>query len=334
MKLCNKNTIFEKCNLCPRNCKVNRLKNQLGVCQVGQEIKAARAALHFWEEPCISGTRGSGAVFFSGCSLRCVFCQNEAIAKGIQGKRISRERLAEIFLELQEKGANNINLVTPGHYLPHIIWAVEHARNQGLYLPIVYNTSSYEHVDAIRRLEGIVDVYLPDFKYFGSELAEKYSHAPDYPEVAKAAIAEMVRQQQGASFVKEIHIPFLKHKLRSSEDNFIDGTTWMNEAEEGYIMTKGVIVRQLLLPGLLEDAKKIVSYLYENYGDGIYLSLMSQFTPLPHVEAFPELNRKVTEEEYEAYVDFAIGLGVERGFIQEENVAEESFIPDFNCEGL
>lgn len=334
MEKCLENQIFENCKLCPRECGVNRSKNEQGVCQMGAEIKAARAALHFWEEPCISGTRGSGAVFFSGCSLHCVFCQNEAIARGILGKQISKERLVEIFLELQEKGANNINLVTPGHYLPHMIWAVEHAKDQGLYLPIVYNTSSYEKVDAIRSLEGIVDVYLPDFKYFDSQLAEKYSHASDYPKAAKEAIAEMVRQQPKAVFVKEEQIPILKGKIRESNRVLTDPDIWCEEAEEGYIMTKGVIVRQLLLPGLLEDAKEIVSYLYRTYGDQVYLSLMSQFTPLPHVEKYPELNRKVTSEEYEAYVDFAVKLGVERGFIQEEDVAEESFIPDFDCEGV
>lgn len=334
MKKCIENQIFENCTLCPRKCGVNRYTKERGVCQMGEKIKAARAALHFWEEPCISGVKGSGAVFFSGCSLHCVFCQNEPIARGIQGKEISKERLVEIFLELQEKGANNINLVTPGHFLPHIIWAVESARNQGLFLPIVYNTSSYENVDSIRSLEGIVDVYLPDFKYFDGTFAAKYSHAPDYPESAKEAIREMVRQQPKAVFVREKHIPLLKEKLRKTDSNSIDGSTWAYEAEEEYIMAKGVIVRQLLLPGLLEDAKRIVSYLHETYGDKIYLSLMSQFTPLPHVEAFPELNRKVTREEYEEYVEYAIELGVERGFVQEEDVAEESFIPDFNCEGV
>lgn len=316
MKIRGNCQIFEKCNLCPRECSANRYTHKKGICQVGEELKVARAALHFWEEPCISGTKGSGAVFFSGCSLHCVFCQNESIAQGVFGKNISRERLVEIFLELQEQGANNINLVTPGHYLPHIIWAVEQARNQGLFLPIVYNTSSYEKVDAIKSLEGIVDVYLPDFKYFDGEIAKRYSNAFDYPMIAKGAIAEMVRQQPKQEFVIE------------------GGCLKATEAEEGYIMTKGVIVRQLLLPGLLEDAKKIVAYLYDKYGNNIYLSLMSQFTPLKHVEAFPELNRKVTVEEYEAYIDYALELGVEQGFIQEEDVAEESFIPDFNCEGV
>lgn len=297
--------LYENCILCPRNCNTNRNDGNIGACMVSGKLKLARAALHYWEEPCISGEAGSGAVFFSGCSLHCVFCQNEEISRGQSGKEVEKERLAEIFLELQEKGANNINLVTPGQYVPHIIWAVEQARNQGLKLPIVYNTSSYEKVETIRRLEGIVDIYLPDFKYMSSDIAMKYSKAKDYPEVAKAAIAEMVRQQPNPVF---------------------DEVTGL--------MKRGVIVRQLLLPNLLEDAKAIVKYLYDAYGDNIYLSLMSQFTPLSNVENYPELNRKVSEKEYEEYVNYAIELGVENGFIQEEDVADESFIPHFDCEGV
>ncbi|MBQ8627309.1 MAG: radical SAM protein [Agathobacter sp.] len=297
------------CQLCPRVCKVNREVGYKGICGVDAGLKVARAALHFWEETCISGKRGSGAVFFSGCSLHCVFCQNENIAQGTVGKEISRERLVEIFLELQEQGANNINLVTAGHYIPHIVWSVEHARNQGLKLPIVYNTSSYERVESLKQLEGIVDIYLPDFKYWSSDLAAKYSHAPDYPKVAKMAIAEMVRQQPTPEFLAE-------------QDEGLD------------IMSKGVIVRQLLLPGQLKDAKQIVKYLYETYGNQIYLSLMSQFTPLPHLEKYPELNRRVSLRTYERYVDYAISLGVENGFVQEGDVAEESFIPEFDGEGV
>lgn len=298
---------YSTCGLCPRKCEVNRAQNETGICKVTSTLKVARAALHHWEETCISGTKGSGAVFFSGCSLHCVFCQNESIAQGVVGKEITKERLVEIFLELQEKDANNINLVTPGHYVPHIIWSVEHARKQGLHIPIVYNTSSYENVETLKQLEGIVDVYLPDFKYFSPELAAKYAKAPDYPTVAKAAIAEMVRQQPTPVFYER------------------DGQE---------LIEKGVIVRQLLLPGQLRDAKQIIKYLHTTYGNQIYLSLMSQFTPLPHVEAYPELNRKVTRRTYEKYVDYAIELGVENGFIQEEDVAEESFIPLFNNEGV
>ena len=301
--------LFSKCELCPRECKVNREAGKIGVCGVTDKLKVARAALHYWEEPCISGTKGSGAVFFSGCAMHCVFCQNREIAQGVSGKEISRERLAEIFLELQEKGANNINLVTPGQYIPHIVWAVESARNQGLSIPIVYNTSSYEKADTLKQLEGIVDVYLPDFKYWSSELAAKYSNAPDYPNVAKLAIAEMVRQQPNVQF-------------------------FYDKEQDMDLVKKGVIVRQLLLPGQLGDAKKIVKYLYDTYADSIYLSLMSQYTPLKHVENYPELNCKVDRKIYDKYVDYAIALGVENGYIQEEDVAEESFIPAFDGEGV
>lgn len=300
-------TSYISCEICPRTCKVNRENGQTGVCKVTSQLKVARAALHFWEETCISGTKGSGTVFFSGCSMHCIFCQNEEISQGLVGKEISKERLVEIFLELQEKGANNINLVTPGQYVPHIIWAVEQARNQGLVLPIVYNTSSYEKVDTIKRLEGIVDIYLPDFKYYSSQLATKYSNAPDYPEIAKAAIAEMVRQQPNPIFYEK------------------DGQE---------LMKKGVIVRQLLLPGQLQDAKDIIKYLYETYGNQIYISLMNQYTPLSHVEKYPELNKKVSKRSYEKYIDYAIEIGIENGFIQEGDVAEESFIPKFDGEGV
>lgn len=298
---------MKKCTLCPRNCAVNREKGEKGVCGQTIEIKAARAALHYWEEPCISGREGSGAVFFSGCPLHCVFCQNRNIVNGTAGKVITVERLAEIFLELQQKGANNINLVTAGHFAPQVISALQSAKKQGLTIPIVYNTSSYENVDTIKRLEGLVDIYLPDFKYMDETLSQKYSHAPDYSRVAKAAIAEMVRQTGPAVFC--------------------------GGDEEG-LMERGTIVRHLLLPGCTEDSKKIICYLYETYGNHIYISIMNQFTPLEGLEKYPELNRKVTESEYEEVVDYAISLGVECGFIQEGETAEESFIPEFNGEGL
>ena len=293
------------CTLCPRECKVSRTEGKTGFCGVaGEEVYLARAALHMWEEPCISGEEGSGTVFFSGCPLRCVYCQNYNIANANTGKAVTRERLAEIFLELQEKGANNINLVTPTHYTPEIVWAVQRAREQGLTLPIVYNCSGYEKVETLRMLDGIVDIYLTDFKYMEKEMAKKYSRAEDYPEIAKAALMEMVRQTGVASFSA-------------------DG-----------MMKKGVIVRHLLLPGYLNNAKAVVQYVYETYGDTVFLSLMNQYTPLPQVEKYPEINRRVTEEEYEEIVDYAIEIGVENGFVQEGETAEESFIPEFNCEGI
>lgn len=312
---------YDTCMLCPRACGVNRTAGARGVCGQSANVKLARAALHFWEEPCISGTNGSGAVFFCGCSLQCVFCQNREIATGQAGVEISDERLAEIFLELQEQHANNINLVTPGHYAPHVIAAVESARRQGLRIPIVYNTGSYETVDTIKSLEGIVDVYLPDFKYMDPELAGKYSHAKDYPKAAKAAIAEMVRQQPQARFVPEPQVGS-------------DNDTERKVQTQIQVMTAGVIVRHLLLPGLLYDSKHILKYLYEQYGNQIYYSLMSQYTPLAHVKDYPELTKRVSEEAYAHLVHYAEQLGIANGFTQEHEVAEESFIPHFDCEGV
>lgn len=306
-------SMLTDCVLCPRNCHADRINGRWGRCHETAEIVVARAALHMWEEPCISGDAGSGAVFFSGCPMGCVFCQNHNIAEAKAGKTITVERLSEIFLELQEKGANNINLVTPGHFAPQITEALRRAKKEGLRLPVVYNTSSYESADTIKSLEGLVDIYLPDFKYISLALSAKYSHAPDYADVAKAAVAEMVRQCPRPVF---------------------DGDEAEDPIEEGLLMRQGVIVRHLLLPGCTRDSKAVIKYLYETYGNQIYLSIMNQYTPLENVSAYPELNRKVTDEEYEEVVDYAIGLGVEQGFIQEGETAEESFIPAFDGEGV
>lgn len=295
---------YENCLLCPRKCGINRRTGQTGVCGVSSEIKVARAALHYWEEPCISGKRGSGAVFFSGCSLHCVFCQNREISDGKAGKVISKERLSDIFMELADKGANNINLVTPGQYIPDIVWAVNDAKSRGMKLPIIYNTSGYENVTELKLLEGIVDVYLPDFKYMDSTLSAMYSRAKDYPSVAKQALSEMVRQQP---------------------DVVIDDATGL--------IQKGVIVRQLLLPGHVNDAKAVLKYLYDTYHDHVYISMMSQFTPIA-LNDYPEINRTVTRREYERLVDYALEIGITNAFIQEGDVAKDSFIPAFDCEGV
>lgn len=295
---------YENCLLCPRKCGINRRTGQTGVCGVSSEIKVARAALHYWEEPCISGKRGSGAVFFSGCSLHCVFCQNREISDGKEGKVISKERLSDIFMELEGKGANNINLVTPGQYIPDIVWAVNNAKSRGMKLPIIYNTSGYENVTELKLLEGIVDVYLPDFKYMDSTLSAMYSRAKDYPSVAKQALSEMVRQQP---------------------DVVIDDATGL--------IQKGVIVRQLLLPGHVNDAKAVLKYLYDTYHDHVYISMMSQFTPIA-LKDYPEINRTVTRREYERLVDYALEIGITNAFIQEGDVAKDSFIPAFDCEGV
>lgn len=295
---------YENCLLCPRKCGINRRTGQTGVCGVSSEIKVARAALHYWEEPCISGKRGSGAVFFSGCSLHCVFCQNREISDGKEGKVISKERLSDIFIELADKGANNINLVTPGQYIPDIVWAVNDAKSRGMKLPIIYNTSGYENVTDLKLLEGIVDVYLPDFKYMDSTLSAMYSRAKDYPSVAKQALSEMVRQQP---------------------DVVIDDATGL--------IQKGVIVRQLLLPGHVNDAKAVLKYLYDTYHDHVYISMMSQFTPIA-LKDYPEINRTVTKREYERLVNYALEIGITNAFIQEGDVAKDSFIPAFDCEGV
>ena len=295
---------YENCLLCPRKCGINRRTGQTGVCGVSSEIRVARAALHYWEEPCISGKRGSGAVFFSGCSLHCVFCQNREISDGKAGKVISKERLSDIFIELVDKGANNINLVTPGQYIPDIVWAVNDAKSRGMKLPIIYNTSGYENVTELKLLEGIVDVYLPDFKYMDSTLSAMYSRAKDYPSVAKQALSEMVRQQP---------------------DVVIDDATGL--------IQKGVIVRQLLLPGHVNDAKAVLKYLYDTYHDHVYISMMSQFTPIA-LKDYPEINRTVTRREYERLVDYALKIGITNAFIQEGDVAKDSFIPAFDCEGV
>ena len=292
-----------KCSLCPRMCMADR-EITTGYCGVKNTLRVARAALHFWEEPCISGEEGSGAVFFTGCNLRCVFCQNFQIARAEQGKEITIERLSEIFLELQAQKANNINLVTATHYVPQVVKALKKAKDQGLHIPVVYNCGGYETVETLKLLEGLVDIYLPDFKYVDSERAKRYSRAENYPEAAKSALAEMVRQQPEAQF------------------------------DDRGLMQKGVIVRHLMLPGGIRDSKAVVKYLYETYGNQIYVSLMNQYTPLPHVTDYPEINRKLKKFEYDRLVEYAISLGVENGFIQEGETAEESFIPAFTNEGV
>lgn len=302
--------IMSDCTLCPRRCHADRRAGKTGFCGQGESVAAARAALHFWEEPCISGSSGSGAVFFSGCGLQCVFCQNHDIALGKSGRPLSLERLAQIFLELQDKGAANINLVTAGHFLPQVSFALAMARKKGLSIPIVYNSSGYEEISSLRLLEGLVDIYLPDLKYRSSQLSALYSHAPDYFEKASAAIGEMYRQVGSPVFSPA------------------DG-----------LMRRGVIVRHLLLPGCAGDSKRVLRYLHDAYGNDIYVSIMNQYTPLAHLAQMPELVqspllRRVTAEEYERVLDFAGRIGIENGFFQEGDTAAESFIPAFDGEGL
>lgn len=294
---------MEKCNICPRNCNVDR-SVAVGFCSMSDKVKIARAALQMWEEPCISGEQGSGTVFFSGCNMKCVYCQNKDISTGGFGKEITIRQLAQTFLNLQSQGALNINLVTPTHYTLQIIQAVKLARRQGLALPIIYNTSGYEKVETLRLLEGVVDVWLPDFKYMDSKTAKKYSRAADYPQIAMAAIDEMVRQAGKCVF------------------------------DDDGIIQKGVIIRHLVLPGQARAAKKAVKYLHEKYGDNVFISIMSQYTPCTDLSAFPEINRKTTRAEYDEVVDYAVDIGIENGFIQDGEAASESFIPPFDLEGV
>ena len=319
---------FADCCLCPRNCHVDRTQGKTGYCGQTDQIRAARAALHMWEEPCISGDAGSGAVFFSGCPLGCVFCQNHSIAVGRLGKTIATERLAEIFLELQDQKAWNINLVTAGHFAPQVVRALELAKGQGLKLPIVYNTSGYEKVETLRMFEGLVDIYLPDFKYLSAELADAYSHAADYPQVAKLALQEMVRQVGSAQF----EIVSGENSGRVTDELLTDVDYGDGELER---MLQGVVVRHLVLPGYVEESKNVIRYLYETYGNQIYISIMNQYTPMSGIEVqYPELGRKITLREYDEVVDYAIESGVENGFIQEGETAEESFIPEFDTSGV
>lgn len=333
------------CTLCPRSCHVNRLEGQAGYCGQTAELKAARAALHYWEEPCISGTAGSGAVFFSGCPLRCSFCQNHDIAVGRAGKIVSEERLAEIFLELQDRGANNINLVTPTHFAPQIAEALYRAKGMGLHIPVVYNTSSYEKVSTLKLLEGLVDIYLPDLKYASASLAGCLSNAPDYFEVAKAAIEEMARQVGEPVFLAP---DGRRLNAQQMNDACVEQEEGQTAGDADFLMLRGVIVRHLVLPGQETDSRRVLSYLHKTYGNRIYISIMNQYTPMPGIGTwiegkkalgedaalFGELNRKVTEAEYERLVDYAIDIGVENGFLQEGDTAEESFIPAFDGEGI
>lgn len=298
---------YYSCSLCPRQCGADR-SSTIGFCRENTGLHVARAALHMWEEPCISGKSGSGTVFFSGCNMGCVFCQNKLISRGKTGKYISDGRLVEIFFELREKRAKNINLVTGDIFIPTIRGAIEKAKAQGFELPFLLNTSSYVSVEAIKSLEGLVDIYLPDFKYYRNEDAIRYSNAPGYVEAARAAVDEMVRQHPACVF------------------GTIDG-------EEG-MLKEGVVVRHLLMPEMLIQAKLIIRYLYDRYGDKIYISMMNQFTPNGELDGYPEINRRVTKAEYNSLIKYAQFLGIKNGFVQTGDTASESFIPNFDCEGV
>lgn len=288
-----------KCNLCPRMCNVDRENGKLGYCGAPNDMVIARYSLHMWEEPVISGECGSGTIFFSYCNMRCCYCQNYEISEFHKGRVVSVEEFSDICLELQESGANNINLVTPTHFVDKIIKGLKLARRKGLVIPVVYNSSGYENVETINALEGLVDIYLPDLKYYDDSYAFKYSKVRDYFEYASSAILEMVRQVGSV------------------------------EIDDNGMMKKGVVVRHLLLPGMLEDSKRIIKYLYDTFGDKIIISIMNQYTPVRELE-YDELNEKVNNYEYDELINYAYDLGVRNAFIQEGETQKASFIPDFS----
>ena len=297
-------SLLKRCGLCPRGCGIDRLAGETGFCGAGRDARVALVSLHQWEEPCLSGDRGSGTVFFSHCNLRCVFCQNHAISQDGVGKEVSIERLGEIFHQQQTRGAHNFNLVSPTPFVPHILAAIDCARERGFSLPVVYNTNSYETTATVRALAGYVDIYLPDLKYFDPRIAVKYSAAPDYFHHAAKAVEAMVKQAGP---------PLLGN----------DG-----------LMRRGVIIRHLLLPGFVEDSKRVVEYIHRTFGDAVYLSLMSQYTPVYRAAGHPEINRTVEPAEYTALVEYAGSLGVNNGFVQKGGAARESFIPEFDLRGV
>lgn len=290
--------VLENCMLCPRKCGINRYKGK-GICGANSKIKLAYYSLHMWEEPPISGKNGSGTIFFSNCNMKCIYCQNKKISIDGYGKYISMKKLEEIMLELQKKGAHNINLVTPTHYVPQIAFVLQKIKDKSLKIPVVYNTSSYECVGTLMMMRNLVDIYLADLRYYDDDLAIKYSKCRDYFENATMAIDEMYRQ------VGEIKI------------------------NDKGMLEKGVVVRVLILPGHVDDSKKIIEYLYKTYGNDIFISIMNQYTPVWKCK-YSNLNRKVTEDEYNEVVNYAIDLGVVNAFVQEGEAADDSFIPKFN----
>ncbi|MCR5520334.1 MAG: radical SAM protein [Lachnospiraceae bacterium] len=307
-----------ECRLCPRNCGADRSKSA-GFCGESSTIRISRAALHMWEEPVVSAERGSGAVFFTGCNLRCIFCQNAAISEGGSGREVTPEELADIFFSLKDQGAHNINLVTPTHFVPEICEAIRIAKDRGFTLPFVYNSSAYESIGTLRMLDGLIDVYLPDFKYMYEKKARNYSNAPDYPEVAKAAITEMFRQVGRPVLIKDAC-----------------------SVTESDIIKRGVIVRHLVLPLGVKNACAVIDYLSETYGDSIYISIMNQYTPLFDVPGalrpeqrkrlvpYPELHRKVTKREYGRVIDHCLEIGLTNVFVQEDDASGANFIPTWN----
>lgn len=287
------------CNICPHNCEINRLNGEVGSCKATDKVKVALASIHNFEEPCISGKKGSGTVFFSNCNLRCIFCQNYKISQLGLGKEISIEELADIFIDEQNKNVENINLVTPTMYVYQIIEAIKIARSKGLYIPIVYNSNGYENVETIKKLKGYIDIYLPDLKYSNDKISYKYSGIKHYFESATAAIKEMYNQ---------VGNPVL---------------------DENGIMKKGLIIRHLVLPNNLQNSKDILKWINDNIDKKVFVSIMAQYFPTHKSNQFPEINRKLTKEEYEEIEDYLYSLDLDNGYIQELGEHEEEYVPDF-----
>lgn len=295
---------LKRCRLCPRQCGIDRLRGQSGICRAGALPKAALASLHLWEEPCISGTKGSGTIFFSHCNLKCVFCQNYSISQQDFGKEMNIETLAELFIKQQNRGAHNINLVSPTPFMPQIKQALIIAKNQGLHIPVVYNSNAYESIDALHHMDGLIDVYLPDLKYYSDEYAIKYSHAPHYFQHATAAILEMYKQVGPPQFDA-------------------DG-----------IIKRGLIIRHLMLPGLGDDSKQVLLWIRDNLPKEVYISLMAQYTPMYRAKDYKELCRRISLREYEAMIDFFFDIGLENGYVQERSSARDIYTPTFDLSGL
>lgn len=296
--------MLKNCNLCARRCNIDRLNGELGACNASDKIKAARAELHMWEEPPISLDTGSGTVFFSNCNFRCVFCQNHEISQEDKGAFISIEDLSDIFLRLQDKGANNINLVTPTHYVPQIIEALKIAKNKGLSIPILYNTNGYDSLETIKTLDGYIDVYLPDFKYFDDKYAIKYSKAPGYRDNVISILKEMYSQ------------------------------VGPNKFDEKGRMVKGMIIRHLMLPTLLFDSKKVIDTIYNLFGDNVYISIMNQYTPMFNAFDYKELSKPLNPKLYDSLINYATEIGIKNAFIQESGSNSTDFVPSFNLEGI
>lgn len=292
--------LLSNCNLCPYNCGANRILGEVGVCKANDKLKIALSSLHYYEEPCISGINGSGTVFFSNCNLSCVYCQNYEISQLNKGKEISVDNLAEIFLQLQQKNAHNINLVSPTIYVPLIIHAIKIAKSKGLKLPIIYNTSGYEKIETLKMLEGYIDVYLPDLKYSDEMLALKYSKAPKYFEIATKAIREMYRQ---------VGRPILNNNG---------------------IIEKGLIIRHLVLPNQIDNSKKVLKWIEQNVNPSVFVSVMAQYFPCYKAKECDELNRKLTKEEYKNIEEYLYSLNLENGYIQELGEHEEEYVPKFD----